>query len=641
MYKYLHSILHIKLQAGTFIPVYMLLLMISCKKIAVDNLVVEDVFELIELSEPSHYPGIAIYTADMAKYRNTEVNSEWVLRKSSSVNASSEILRNKYNAIHKIAFDHINNEDDYLEFVVAIHGKLVNRVAVPNEFLQNLKGISFRAVSYNVPIILRLEALNINGQLIKSESFEIDTDQMRSYTMAINNQELHHLSFKILGVNQELASFRNGALGIDDVYLNNNIVEPFQPPIDNTQFIDWIKKSSIRYFLWNYKDIGGGRGVVLEASDITDKVSLSGIGYAYANYILAEHEHMISASLAKERILSMLRWQEAQNWYNGSEGVFGFPLHYYRSDGSGLWPESPQAISTIDWAICAAGLRTVKQKYSSDSQIVAICNALLNRPQWDKTRHNDASDTYKFGRISKGLSATTGEKNGQVWADAFSEETELVYLEALASGKINDLDLTRIYREQKNGYYTSWFGAGFTYNWLQLWTGPQEPYKSNSAAAFQSDATTANAKFGKPLMGLTACSTISSIESNGFINWTRYISNQGASVSGANSGEVIQISPAPYGAVLAIPFQPSMAIEALRTYVNIGYYHPLLGLPDNVRMTSFFQNLNVPVPNWSTYDLNIGAISMAIEQWQQNSLSNYYTNDNEVVMSLQKLIQSF
>ena len=77
-----------------------------------------------------------------------------------------------------------------------------------------------------------------------------------------------------------------------------------------------------------------------------------------------------------------------------------------------------------------------------------------------------------------------------MWADAFSEETEIIYLEALASGKVDDLDLDRIYRSKKNGFYISWYGSGFTYNWLQLWTGPKEPYLSNSVSAYQYDAST-------------------------------------------------------------------------------------------------------------------------------------------------------
>jgi hypothetical protein len=112
-------------------------------------------------------------------------------------------------------------------------------------------------------------------------------------------------------------------------------------------------------------------------------------------------------------------------------------------------------------------------------------------------------------------------------------------------------------------------------------------------------------------------------------------------VSGANTAEVIQISPATYGAVLALPFQPSDAIQALREYTKLGYYHPLLGLPDNIRINDLPQNLDVPAPNWNTYDINIGPIAMAIDQYQQNIISNYYMSDSAIVQSLESLIQSF
>jgi len=601
----------------------------------------KETFELVNLTEPSHYPGIAIYTADMAKNQRTEVNSEWVIRKSATVKTTSEILRKGYNAIQKITIERFMNTTDYMEFVVAIQGKLVNKVPVSEDFLKEVTGISFRAVSFNTPINITLEALNINGVVIKSQNFEVNTDQMRSYTMAITDKSLHHVSLKIEGKNQDLSSFRLAALGLDDIYLNNNNPQAFVPPADDTAFLKWLKESSLRYFLWQYRAVDGTRGIVLESYDNDDIVSLSGMGYAYAAFILAAQEGMITENSAKQRITSMLKWQQAQNWYNGSEGKYGFPLHYFNANGTGKSPNDISAVSTIDWAMCAAGIRVVRQKYSSDTEIVVICDELLNRPQWKEVVANNPSNSYQFGRIIKGLKATTGEKDGGVWGDAFSEETELIYLEALASGKVNDLDLTRIFREKKSGFYVSWFGAGFTYNWLQLWTGIQEPYKSNSVAAYQSDAATATAKFGRPLMGLTACSTISSIESDGFINWNRYISNQGASVSGANSAEVIQISPAPYGAALALPFQSSTAIKALREFVKLGYYHPLLGLPDNVRMNGFSQNVKVPVPNWDTFDINIAPIAMAIEQAQQNSISNYYTKDNGVAVGLQKLINSF
>lgn len=597
-------------------------------------------YVLPEHEVPVHYPGIAIYTADMAKNRSTEVNSEWVIRKSQNVSVSSEIIRNGYNALHKISFDRIENDGDYLEFVMALHGKLVNRVPVPDAFLNDLTGVSFRAVSYDVPIQLTLEAYTIDGVVLDSKTFEVNKEEMQSFEMSLTNQDLHHLSFKISGENQDTPNFSDGAIGIDDVYLTNTNSLAFEPPTDDDQFLDWLKTSSLNFFLWNYRTIGGDRGVVLEASDETNIVSLSGLGYAYAAFIIAEQENLITSAQARERTLSILKWQEDQNWDNGSEGVFGIPFHYFDVNGNGLFDHSPQAVSTIDWAMCAAGIRTVKQKYAGDSEIENLCNTLLNRPQWEKTIHENPNDSYKFGRISKGFSSS-GTKNGQVWADAFSEETEIIYLEALASGQVNDLDLSRIYREQKNGYYVSWFGAGFTYNWMQLWTGPLEPYRSNSIAAYQIEANTATSKFGDTYMGLTACATASNVEDNGFINWDYYISNQGSSVSGANQNEVIQVSPAPYGAALAVPFIPSQAIQSLRNYVSLGYYHPFLGLPDNIRMKDMPGNLSVPVPNWNPYDLNIGAMALAIEQYQQNTIANYYMNDNSVATVLQHLKESF
>lgn len=597
-------------------------------------------YVLPNLQAPVHYPGIAIYTADMAKDRSTEVNSEWVIRKSQNTTTSSEIIRNGFNALHKITFKKIVASTDYMEFVMALHGKLVNRVPVPDAFVNNLTGISFRAVSYQTPITLRVEALNIEGALIKSETFQVSKETMKTFTMLTNNQQLHHIKFKVLGSDQDMSTFINGAIGIDDVYLTNNSNFVFQPPTSDTQFLNWLKTASINYFLWNYRDIGGGLGVVLEGSDETNRVALSGIGYAYAIYILAEQENLISSAVARDRVLSMLKWQEAQNWFDGTDGIYGFPYHYFDKNGNGLYNTSPEAVSTIDWAMCAAGIRTIRQKYASDSQIVALCNTLLNRPQWSQTIHNNSGDSYKFGRITKGFSSS-GIKNGQVWGDAFSEETEIIYLEALASGQVNNLDLNRIYRQQKNGFYVSWFGSGFTYNWLQLWTGDIEPYKTSSTLAYQSDASTATSKFGQSYMGLTACATISSMENNGFAKWDRYIGNQGSSVSGASSSEVIQISPAPYGAALALPFTTTAAIQSLRNYVALGYYHPLLGLPDNVRIKQLPTNVSVPLPNWNSFDINIGPIALAISQYQQNTIAQHYLNDPAVALSLQNLINSF
>lgn len=625
-----------------YILILICLLFIKCSNNIEEEMIIEtEKFQLEALSKPSHFPGIAIYTVDMAKNRVSDINSEWVLRKSSSINISSEIKRNQFNAIHKINYENLRNEDDFFEFVIAIHGKLTNRIPIPSELLKDLTGISFRAVSYNSPIIITLEAQDINNSVIKSENFNISASKMDTYTMNITNSSVHHLSLKVKKNKQNDEFSRTGSIALDDIYINNQTNTIFSPPQNDSQLLQWLKESSIRYFLWNYKEVNGNQGVVLEASDNATKVSISGIGYAYAMYILAESEGIIDSQEAKSKITAMLNWQKAQNWFSGSQGKFGFPFHYYNSDGSGLYNNSPEAVSTIDWAICAAGIRTVKQKYSSDTSIISICDELLNRPEWEKMIHNQVNDTYRSGRITKGINGITGDKNGQVWGDAFTEESEIIYLEALASGKVNNLDLDRIFREKKNGFYVSWFGSGFTYNWSQLWTGAVEPYKTNSTNAYQSDASTCISSFGKPFMGLTACSTISNSDSSGFVEWNAYIGNQGANISGANTSEVIQVSPAPYGATLALPFNSNRAMTAIKEFINVGYYHPLLGLPDNIRLKDFPTNVDVPLPNWSTFDINIGPMGMAIDMYQNKVISKLYLQDNNVKNSLDKLIQSF
>jgi hypothetical protein len=591
------------------------------------------------------YPGIPVYTATMGKYGYTELNSAWKIGKSPSVSASSRILRTGYDSQLKISFDNFSVASDYVEWVVAIFGSLTNRVAVPNELLANVKGISFRAKSYDVPVELSVQALDIYGNVLSTEKFAVIKDEMKSYNFVFNTLNFHHLSFKIKRDEQNDANFITGAITIDDVYLTNNDIKSFQPPADDVAFLKWIKESSLRYFLWQYRVVGinGTQGTVLEHYEDDNKVSLSGIGYAYSAFILAAHQGMISESTAKQRISSILKWQQAQNWFNGSQGKFGFPLHYYNVNGTGKFANNPSSVSTIDWAMCAAGIRVVRQKYNSDSEIVAICDELLGRPQWNEVIANDSNNTHELGRIIKGLNASTGVKSAGVWADAYSEETELIYLETLASGKVNTLNLTRIYRQKKDGQFVSWFGCGFTYNWLQLWTGVQEPYQSTSILAYQKDAITSNAKFGLPLMGLTACTTLNlsaPMDSNGFIKWDSYISNQGSSVSGAPSSEVSQINPAPYGAALALPFQRASSITALREFVKQGFYHPLLGLPDSVRINELPAGIEKPIPNWNPFDINIGPIALAIEQTQQNTIGILYLRDNQITTNLTKLKSS-
>jgi hypothetical protein len=106
------------------------------------------------------------------------------------------------------------------------------------------------------------------------------------------------------------------------------------------------------------------------------------------------------------------------------------------------------------------------------------------------------------------------------------------------------------------------------------------------------------------------------------------------------NGSVLQISPAPYGAALGLAFTYDQSMTALREFVNMGYYHEYLGLPDNVRMRDLPDGFSVS-PNWDPFDINIGPTILAIEQAGENRVGKAYLSDEKVSEALTLLIESF
>ncbi|UAM98000.1 T9SS type A sorting domain-containing protein [Polaribacter litorisediminis] len=502
------------------------------------------------------------------------------------------------------------------------------RLELPAE-LSNLNGISFKAKAIGMPISLDVEVRNDADEVLHAQTISVSTE-WASYELPFTAIHMRQIKFSINSDNQVLGDTNAfaSAILLDDLYLLDDTVAPFSIPTEDEEVLQWLKESAIRYFIWHYIQLDEDRGVVQEISSRENHVQLSGLGMSIAAFVLAEKEGMLSPVEAKTKISSILNWLNALDVNNGVSGVLGFPQHWMNFEGIPIW----QNISTIDWAMCAAGIRIAKQKYNDDASIVAIADALLDKPQWDQILTEN-------GRIPKALDTSGNPIDGE-WGDAFSEETELIYTEAIASGKLDSVILDKIIRIEKKGFFPSWFGAGFTYNWLQLWTGTLGPFIGNSKKAYEFDAKTSLEVLGLPLIGLTACGTVSNVDENGFVSYDSYISNQGSEAHGSlNSNEVIQISPAPYGAVLAYPFLPSSSMTALRAYGKTGYFHPLLGFPDNIRMKELPGGLNEKwAPNWERFDINTAAIAMAIEQVQDNTISNLMLSDLDFKTALEELI---
>ncbi len=562
--------------------------------------------------------GIPLYTGDQRKKSMTEFNTSMA---SFKVGRTWSILRMGEFEGNPHMECIADGPDGSFGLRMNFFKPSVNKPHLPKELSDKVTGLSFNVLGY-ADAELNVWILDDNEEVLVSEIFELNELKIKSYSLSFNAATAKEVVFFSKNADG------NTKFGIDDVYLTTSDTKPFTPPASDAEFLAWLKRSSFNFFDWNYIQHTGDQGFVLESNTESDKISLSGMGYAYPIFIIAGEQGYITPEEAKNRVKSMLKWQLAQNWFDGSGGWHGFPHHYFKPDGTYAWPD----ISTIDWAICAAGIRVARQFYSGDSEIAAMSDELLARPDW--TVALAAED-----KIAMGFNGNTGEMNDYRWALAFSEETEIVYLEAVASGDLDADIFKAIIRKKQDGFYPSWFGAGFTYNWLQLWTGAIEPYKTNARAAYEIDASSCLNKFGVPVMGLTACSTVGEFTTDGFMTWNKYISNQGG-LTRLTSGSVIQISPAPYGAALGLPFTYDKSVLALREFVNMGYCHEYLGLPDNVRMRDLPQGFQ-QAPNWDPFDINIGPMIMAIEQIQNNRIGDLYLKDLEVSDALTALIQSF
>lgn len=562
--------------------------------------------------------GIPLYTGDQRKKSMTEFNTSMESFKAGrtwSILRMGEFEKNPH--MECLA----DGEDGSFGVRMNFFKPSLDKPYLPKELADKVTGLSFNVFGY-VEAELNVWILDENEEVITSEIFELSELKVKSYVLSFNATTAKEVLFFSKNADG------NTKFGIDDVYLTTSDTKPFLPPTSDAEFLSWLKRSSFNFFDWNYVQHTGGQGFVLESNTDSDKISLSGIGYAYPIFIIAGEEGYLSPGEAKNRVKSMLQWQLDQDWFDGSGGWYGFPHHYFKPDGTYAWPD----VSTIDWAMCASGIRTAKQFYSDDSEIAAMADELLARPDWKVTLAAD-------DKIAMGFNGTNGEMNDYRWALAFSEETEIVYLEAVASGDLDADIFNSIIRKKQDGFYPSWFGAGFTYNWLQLWTGAIEPYKSNATAAFNIDASSCQDKFGVPVMGLTACSTVGEFTIDGFLNWNQYISNQGG-LTRLTSGSVLQISPAPYGAALGLAFTYDKSLAALREFVKMGYYHEYLGLPDNVRMRNLPEGFH-KAPNWDPFDINIGPMILAIEQAGENRVGKAYLSDEKVSEAIDLLIQSF
>ncbi|GAA4888088.1 hypothetical protein GCM10023311_09950 [Flaviramulus aquimarinus] len=629
--------------------------------------------------------GIPILTFDSAEYGTTEFNTEYLISHNNNVHVSSNIVHNGFDRYLKILAKNNNpGGNEVINIKISLYGTLNDGENIPNEISSTITGIRLNRIYKESPVIKYLaknkDDINIPSTKISPPNDDDDNWQTRIFKPA---EGYTYDDLKYFVIQIKLSPGATAEFYLDDVYLENGSSTAWTladydsdrngvtAETDDEEFLDWLQRTAIRYFLWNYREVnvkGNIGAVVLESATDVDKVTPSGIGFGIAATILAAEKGMITDFVAQDRVQKMTTWLANLNPNDGEDGWHGVPWHYLNKDynGGSVFGEGYGEVSTIDWAICTAALRVARQKYKTvNTTIKNNVDALLGDTKWGKFMVFSYSDPTKHHitdyRLSMDCDPKTGDpNNGNFWGLAFSEETELVYGEALAAmyefyeegSNVSDYvfedDLQFIERTKKDCFFPSWFGAGFTYNWYQLWAGNDDDdafngksiYNDNSIKAYTHDYNTAMTLFGKPYMGFTAVSCVNEIYDDGWIDHNRYVSNQGSNKHLTDDDEeVIQVAPAPYGAALALPFTKNNAVEALREYVNLGFYNQYLGLPDNVQLTNL-KGL-APIPSWKQIELNIGPMALAIDQLNDETISSLYLGDYNASESVFEMLNNF
>jgi hypothetical protein len=499
-------------------------------------------------------------------------------------------------------------------------------VFLPPDVSADVVGAAFRARAPGRPVRLKLEAKDDERQIVAMERFAVGGD-WETFTLPLQPGPLKELVFVVERGRQDADE---GVLQLDDVALICRPGSEWRVPRAGDDLLRWMHDRGLRYFLWNYRRPAPGLGVVPERSNAYDLVSMAGMGYALAAFVVAEDERLLPEAEARERVLAVLRWVESLDVESGADGHHGLPSHFLHPDGSRAGGSED---STIDWAICAAGIRAARQRYRGDAEIADLCTRLLARPDWPKMLRPD-------GRFSHGF-RSDGSPIPYDWGSSFTEEAWLVALEAVATGQVEPSVFDGLNREEREGFWPSWHGAGFTYNWMQLWTGPWEPLASNSREAYARDAKFCRGRLELPLMGFTACGTFSRMADDGFLIWDTYEGNTGSDVFLSGEGSVNHRIVCPYGAALAVPFIPETATQVLWEYVRLGAAHPMIGFADSLRVADLPPGVPGPVPNWTQYAIDTGPAWMAIEASSPGGgrIASLYRADPEIARALDELAQ--
>jgi hypothetical protein len=371
---------------------------------------------------------------------------------------------------------------------------------------------------------------------------------------------------------------------------------PFEFNADDAAFLDTVQKATFE-FLWNACD--PDTGMVVDRTSV-EFASVAGVGFQLASIPAAIERGWISKDAGRERALRVLKALQASP-DNRKHGMF-----YHFLTGPTAKPVDMDVVSTIDSAILFAGMLVAGSYFGGE--IDAIATQLVDEADWSKfvLERPSVHEPFLKGFISLGWKPIDPKKpvgEGRIlkyaWADAGDEQRLIYAVAQMSNVPKHRVDPALYYRLRRVlGWYPgcevhSWFpwsGALFTNVFAHLFIdyrsmGPDVPsaqgadrraridWWENSRRAVNFHRARALELQGKvPTLGPDAWGLTANDAAEGYQVPSIYprpvrFSDQVPDIDVANYTPTDKLgggNVAPYGAGMAIMFEPAASVRALK-----------------------------------------------------------------------------
>jgi len=348
---------------------------------------------------------------------------------------------------------------------------------------------------------------------------------------------------------------------------NTQALPPYSFSAEDDDFLEEVTNASFRYFTRHQNTTSG---MIQDRSDTTTVCSIASIGFGLPSYAIAAERGWISKPEAQIRTVRALRTLEAspaRRW-----GLFA---HYLdMSTGGPTTGGYETAVSTIDTALMIAGALAAGEYFGGE--VREIANRLYAEMDWTQFEDHANNRQIRMAWIPDDVNnyGGSGSFASPRW-DWYSDETLLVNLLGIAAPNPDfrldpEVHLSNWARQERthgsSRFIVSWPGTLFTYTFAQCFYdftrfGPDPQgvnWFQNTRIAVRANRDWCRwnmatySTYGFHRWGITACSGPSGYSVPG---------HQPRGAGGSNPmGGVL----APYGAGMAVLWEPTDAISALR-----------------------------------------------------------------------------